>query len=371
MSAVTSASDNATRPPPMLDASTDALTVLSERMPRSRAAFRLAEPTCTRPVLSTARLDCASPIAARPPPTVADDADALPIAVPMTEMSWPASMAPSPMIASTVGVFSAAVLALPACTRPPPEPLADAVTMPSPDGAAVNARAPPTPPSNCVPLPALVRSSTSCPPPAAVRSTPSVPSVLRPSSGRPETASSTCRRDDRRLRGVGGELERVGADRRRVVGLAIDETAERLVGDLAQAQGNIGVGGIARSCQRDRRDRCRRHRRCRAGITRITQRLGPGQRQPDLVGLCRVQDDEIPVAADQSCDRRAAGGRVDDLVTGNQPMPGAQVDIVVVGLREIDTRAADNIHGGQAETERPVARDRSPPGHWKIHGRPV
>ena len=177
MSARTSASEMETNPPPVLVASTEPLTPVLDVTVRSLLAARLAAPICTLAWLSTTRLDCALPTLTSPPPLPAEDAAALPSDWPVMLMSRPCSVAPAPTVVVTVGVLVARVVALPEDTSPMPEPLADAVTMPSPEGACVSARAPPTPPRACLPEAVPVRSNSRRPLPAATRSTPSVPSV--------------------------------------------------------------------------------------------------------------------------------------------------------------------------------------------------
>src|SRR5947199_10120873 len=109
-------------------------------------------PRLTTAVVLTKILESAVPTATRPPPPFADDADTLPIEVAWIETSFPESTAFGPTLVFTVGVECALVVEEPTCTRPPPIPLAAEVTMPSPEGAAASARAPPTPSSCCVPV---------------------------------------------------------------------------------------------------------------------------------------------------------------------------------------------------------------------------
>ena len=98
--------------------------------------------------------------------------------------SNPVNPAPAPIVTSTVGVELAWVSAPLTRTTPPEEPLAEAVMMPSPEGAPAKALAPPTPERVWVPAPAAVRSITSSwrPVPMPVKSTPSVPIRLVPVS---------------------------------------------------------------------------------------------------------------------------------------------------------------------------------------------
>jgi hypothetical protein len=73
-------------------------------------------------------------------------------------MSCAVTLAPPPTEVVTVGVEVALVSAPLTDTTPPPLPLAAAVAMPSPEGAAESARAPPTPSRRCVPAPTAVMS---------------------------------------------------------------------------------------------------------------------------------------------------------------------------------------------------------------------
>ena len=68
--------------------------------------------------------------------------------------------APSPKVLLTIGFVVARASDSPTRINPPLEPLAEAVTKPSPLGAFAKAMAPPTPRRNCTPLATLVRSTT-------------------------------------------------------------------------------------------------------------------------------------------------------------------------------------------------------------------
>ena len=127
-----------------------------------RAVIELPLPILMLAVVLTVASELAEPTDTSPPPLLADSEDALPIEVAPSTTSLADNEAPAPTLVLTVGVEDALVFALLTCTRPPLDPLAAEVTTPSPDGAPASARAPPTPSSNCVPVPADVMSIANC-----------------------------------------------------------------------------------------------------------------------------------------------------------------------------------------------------------------
>ena len=163
-------------------------------------------------------------------------------------------------------------------------------------------------------------------------------------------------RDDLRARRVKGELEAPARHLGHVVGSAVGEVAQALVDDLAQAERFTGIGRVGRTRQRNRRDRGGRHGRRGARIAGGAEGFCEGARELDFVGLGRVENDEIALAAGEADNRRAARGGIDHLVAGRKAMAGADIDVVVVvGWREgrLGVRAAHrHVDCGEGETHR-------------------
>ncbi len=144
------------------------------------AEMRAVAATVIALLLVTVEPACASPIETKPPPPLVDRPDTRPTPSVTMLTFRPDSVAPDCTASVTLGVAVADEVA--ACTlmKPPPPPMADAVTVRSPDGAPTKLSVP-VRSISWMPVPGAISITNRCSPlPTLFRSTPCIWNVCEP-----------------------------------------------------------------------------------------------------------------------------------------------------------------------------------------------